>query len=482
MRPEYGRWATHRIGALSVNLDQAATQIDSNADLKDQGCFHLELSRDVKTRIDQLPALPSESELLTVASTSGFLTDLETCWGQPLRPVGVFVVEPSQLTPLRPCKQHNQQQEPVVDCVVWIVLDPIHKNSIWQYVPKSHHLLQQSPNELACDATALLHQQPYWTALIKAKGLDIRPWPTERSDALVCHPDLLVGTPLQRVFGGSPRVMGLCYEACRPVQGQVDHCWQLNDRRLVVAGWSTETAPNACINLVDFSGHRSRWPLGTARLDRPDVPSALGLGGDGSRYGFLACLEAPQEQIAEIQAQFGSNLQRVSPISLTSLGDVEAAMDVLVDACHWGTTPPEQLPELLREGLGEALKSLRTLHFTHPTNPPQAASEGQITIDVGHDRQQARLQLLQLQSHSFGVESLVTIRRVGPFHNPNDTALPQWLLSLADACGVQIVPIGRNDGHSGSESVTRNDDHRLEPAAASRRSWLRYIQSWGELL
>ena len=138
-------------------------------------------------------------------------------------------------------------------------------------------------------------------------------------------------------------------------------------------------------------------PLGPGGIRRPIVAEALGISGiTNPDFGFLVAVECLERESCTIR--LGESEITVRPHLLFD-GDVAEAVGCLIDACHWGDTPPEQCPVLLSAALGQSLLWLsdQLRSPSHHAAVADAAAPLAVVVELNDDPQLARCRLWQLQ-------------------------------------------------------------------------------------
>jgi GT2 family glycosyltransferase/tetratricopeptide (TPR) repeat protein len=185
-------------------------------------------------------------------------------------------------------------------------------------------------------------------------------------------------------------------------RGHVDHLWQLGPGRFLVSGWSSDRSSAAALVWIGADGRRVKVALGPVRLRRPEVGAELGLASEPADFGFLVAVQALGPEGPEA-IELG--ISRFSPVpEPLGAADSHAALQQLVDACHWAFTPAERLPLLLEAGLGQGLRWLREriahLAVDPPPPPVLTAPAGagiRLVLELNDDPQLARCRLWQLR-------------------------------------------------------------------------------------
>ena len=182
--------------------------------------------------------------------------------------------------------------------------------------------------------------------------------------------------------------------------GHVDHLWCVGIGRYLISGWSSDLSPEACLQWQNPDGSWRQIPLGPARLRRPVVAEALGFCAEQNPdFGFLVAVECAEREACALR--LGESRVFISPEGLLG-SEGASALVRLIDACHWGDTPPERCPALLSSSLGQAVLWLRDglLSRRHSVASAAIAASLALVIELNDDPQLARCRLWQLQNQT----------------------------------------------------------------------------------
>ena len=185
--------------------------------------------------------------------------------------------------------------------------------------------------------------------------------------------------------------------AAQKHRGHVDHLWMVAPGRYLVSGWCSDLSLEACLGWQDLDGSWRVMPLGPGGIRRPIVAEALGISGiTNPDFGFLVAVECLERESCTIR--LGESEITISPHVLFD-GDVAEAVGCLIDACHWGDTPPEQCPVLLSAALGQSLLWLsdQLRSPSHHAAVADGAAPLALVLELNDDPQLARCRLWQLQ-------------------------------------------------------------------------------------
>jgi hypothetical protein len=179
------------------------------------------------------------------------------------------------------------------------------------------------------------------------------------------------------------------------------------------------------------------------RLRRPDVNADVGLGSAEADLGFLVAVEVPAGHRLS-RVQLGASV--LEPVAEPLFqGDGLQALEQLVDACHWGSTPPEHCSGLLAAPLGQALTWLIdavAAAVCDRSGPecgvPVALRDQALVLELNDDPQLARCRfwaLQQVPALASGAAALWIRPASGCLwgHGPG---LPAGLQSLAAMAGL----------------------------------------------
>jgi hypothetical protein len=307
------------------------------------------------------------------------------------------------------------------------------------------------------------HFHAYWQAAVAAQQLQPQIFTPRLGQAFIWTANLLHGgapvvnpeltrwsqvthyffegceayTPMLSDWPRGPVAWRQPVRVCLPeVIGHLDHVWQIDAHRYVLSGWCSDPSPQAVLHL---GPHGRSVPLG-ARISRPDVLQALQLPDAVVDLGFLVSVEL-DEQPLPASIAIGEHNFAFIPQPLVDLSFTDA-LDRLVNACHWSTTAPERLSELLQQGLGQALLWLREISLKGG-EPPKCLDPLLVVLPLGCDRAYARARLWQLSTDPALTELQPTIGvmpREGGI-GLLEPDLPEWLSQLAERTGLSVVGV-----------------------------------------
>jgi GT2 family glycosyltransferase len=149
-----------------------------------------------------------------------------------------------------------------------------------------------------------------------------------------------------------PELEGLRSQLGRSV---VDRAFLVEVNWLLLFGWTERPMP-AVLVVLTSSDQWFAQEVASARLRRPDVAAALNVSSLHD-CGVMIPLRLPDGESVQ-QAWLNGSLITCEPIDLRG-GSYLQQLDDLLVACNLGITPLEQLPNILYQGLAEALLHLR---------------------------------------------------------------------------------------------------------------------------
>ena len=364
---------------------------------------------------------------------------------------------------------HFHSEPPGFMCGVWVALEDVHPDAgPLEYFPGSHRLPYLQARDVGLtdedgEPRDQTHFHAYWQAAVAAQQLQPQCFTPRLGQALIWTANLL--------HGGAPvvnpaltrwsQVTHYFFEGCetytpmlsdwprgsvawrQPVRvclpaviGHLDHVWTIDSHRYVLSGWCSDPSPQALLHL----GPNGRAvPLG-ARISRPDVLQALKISDAVVDLGFLVSVEL-DEQCLPISIVIGEHNFAFTPQPLVDQSFTDA-LERLVNACHWSTTAPERLSELLQQGLGRALLWLREASVQE-AELPNRSDPLLVVLQLGCDRAYARARLWQLSTDPALIALQPTIGvmpREGGI-GLLEPDLPDWLSQLAERTGLSVVGV-----------------------------------------
>jgi hypothetical protein len=462
----------HRDGfvVLDLGAERMAAVADAiRADLS--GCFDLKQWRETdgglnlrvqdawrwSRSVAELALLPELQELL------------QLFWGRMPIPFQTLNFPVGTQQHVHSDAVHFHSDPPGFMCGVWVALEDVHPDAgPLEYFPGSHRLPYLQARDVGLteedgEPRDQTHFHAYWQQAVAAQQLQPQCFTPRLGQALIWTANLLHGgapvvnpgltrwsqvthyffegcetyTPMLSDWPRGSVAWRQPVRVCSPeVIGHLDHVWQIDAHRYVLSGWCSDPSPQAVLHL---GPHGRAVPLG-ARISRPDVQQALQLPEGVVDLGFLVSVALDEEPLPA-SIMIGERNYAFTPRSFVEQSSTDA-LERLVNACHWSTTAPERLSELLQQGLGRALLWLREMSL-RGGEPPERLDPMLVVLRLGCDRAYARARLWQLSTDPVLAALQPTIgvmpREGGIALVEQD--LPDWLSELAEKTGLAVVGV-----------------------------------------